>query len=435
MLTNLVSDLSTYKTIAIFGFGKEGRSFYDFALRYLADTKLYIVDKNPPSDISANEKVFLFSGESYLDGLEFAELIIKSPGISLFNLAIEHTQYNFTSTTELFIKHYKKQIIGVTGTKGKSTLVSIIYELLQNSNINSILCGNIGTPAFTTLEDINDETYIIMELSSHQLLDIQYSPHIAILTNLFQDHLDYYRSLEEYYNAKFNIMRFQNPNDIVILNLQEPYLHLKTETFCTKNVYNVFYSNLELPISFNIQRGFIHRSSLQILEKLVDILDLNKEVYLQTINTFKTLPHRLEYVDMVNETIFINDSISTIPEATIEAIKILQDVETLILGGYDRGIEYDALVDFLINSDVANIILYSQTGKIIYDKLNQRQNSLNLYYVDSLSQAVLQVSQLLKTRKKSIALFSPAASSFNQFKNFIERGEVFKDLVENLKTI
>lgn len=433
MLNNLVSDLSSYKKIAIFGFGKEGRSFYDFALEHLSDVELFIVDKSAPLDIKESEKLKLFSGENYLEGLKNADLIIKSPGISLHNLHIAYDDYNFTSTTELFIKHYKKQIIGVTGTKGKSTLVSLIYELLKNSKRRVVLCGNIGTPAFEMLGSIDEGVQVVMELSSHQLLNIKYSPHIAILTNLFQDHLDYYKSLQEYYDAKFNIFRFQDENDCVILNLCEPYENFDAKIFQTKKIHNVFEAKLTQPIEFNIENGFIHKSSLQILEKLVEILEVDSRVYFETISAFKTLPHRLEYVDRVQNLAFINDSISTIPEATIEAIKILKNVESLILGGYDRGIDYDSLVEFLIESDVANIVLFSDTGKIIYDKLKNKENSLNIVYVHSLLACVKKVFELNK-KEGGIALFSPAASSFNEYKNFMERGEEFKSFVNALKT-
>ncbi len=433
MLNNLISDLKSYSSIAIFGFGKEGKSFYDFALKYLQDSKIIIVDKNIPSEIKENNKFTLFSGENYLDGLCEAELIVKSPGISLHNLDIEYTKYNFTSTTELFMKYYKKQIVGVTGTKGKSTLVSILYKILENSNRSAILCGNIGTPAFDIIEEIESETKIIMELSSHQLLNIKYSPHIAILTNLFQDHLDYYCSLEEYYEAKFNIMRFQDEDDIVILNVKESYTKLDKKIFQTSKVYNVSQNNLELPIEFNMKNGFIHHSTLQILEKLVDILHVNKSIYLKTINEFKTLPHRLEYVDTIDGVSFINDSISTIPEASIEAIKILKNVQTLILGGYDRGIEYSHLIEFLLESDISNIVLFSEIGKLIHKKLNQTSHKLNVFYVESLSDAVAKVFEVTKTQG-AVVLFSPAASSFDMYKNFIERGDEFKKLVREFQT-
>ncbi|WP_434658519.1 Mur ligase family protein [Sulfurimonas sp. NW9] len=291
MLKNLVSDLKQYKSIGIFGFGVEGKSFYNFAQKYLPGTELVIIDKNHPS-----------CDDNYLDKLHEAELIIKSPGISLYNLDIDYHSFHFSSTTALLLKHFKHQIIGVTGTKGKSTLVTLIDSLLKNAEKKSILCGNIGIPAFDMLEEISAETKIVMELSSHQLLHVTHSPHIAILTNLFEEHLDYYKDVQEYYAAKFNIYRYQSKKDVFIYNLAQ-------KLDCG---YNVYENELKYSVDFSLQNGFIHQSTLQILEKLKEILALGDEAYMQTLNTFQTLPHRLEFVKEVKGVSYINDSIATI---------------------------------------------------------------------------------------------------------------------------
>jgi UDP-N-acetylmuramoylalanine--D-glutamate ligase len=432
MLKNLISDLEKYHKIAIFGFGKEGRSFYDFALKHLPNVSILIVDKNAPSDIDESDKIKLFSGDNYLNGLDEADIIIKSPGISFKNLSISYDSYNFTSTSELFIKHYKKQIIGVTGTKGKSTLVSIIYDLLKKSNKDVVLCGNIGIAAFDILQNIDDETKIVMELSSHQLLNIKQSPHISILTNLFEEHLDYYNSLEEYYGAKFNIFRYQKDDDIAILNLSEPHKELSEDIFKTKKVYNVFNNKLEHKVTFDLKNGYIHNATLQILEKLVELFGIDNDIYLKTIKEFKTLPHRLEFVEELNGISFINDSISTIPEATMEAIKILKNVDTLILGGYDRGVYYGSLVEFLVHSDLKNLLLFSDTGKTIYEILKKEKHSIDVFYMKNLKECVKKAYEVGKFG--SIILFSPAASSFNEYKNFMERGDEFKALVREFKS-
>jgi len=408
MLKNLISDLEQYKSIGVFGFGIEGKSFYNFAQKYLPKSKLVIIDKNHPS-CDAN----------YLQKLDDVDLIVKSPGISLYNLGIDDTAYNFTSSTELLLKHFKNQIIGVTGTKGKSTLVTLIDALLKNAKQKSLLCGNIGIPAFDTLETIDDETKIVMELSSHQLYHVGYSPYIAVLTNLFEEHLDYYKDVNEYYEAKFNIFSHQNDNDIFIYNLPKKLAR----------GYNVYDNDLKQNVEFNLQNGFIHKSTLQILEKLKEILVLDDAVYLQTIQEFKTLPHRLEFVKNIKGVSYINDSISTIPQATIEAVKILKNVDTLIIGGNDRGVNYDVLIDFLQKSDVENIILFSDTGKKIYDALHVKAKHKNLFLQNNLQESVKKAYNI----SRSIVLFSPAASSFNEYKNFVERGDEFKSLVNELK--
>jgi len=417
MLADLVSDLTQYKSIAIFGYGVEGKSFHAFAKKYLPNMQISIVDKNYSQD------------ENYLDALKEAELIIKSPGISLYNLGISYDAYNFTSITELFIKHFAKQIIGVTGTKGKSTLVTLIDAMLKNGGKKSLLCGNIGISPLEAIESIDEETTVVMELSSHQLYHINYSPHIAILTNLFEEHLDYYKDLQDYYAAKFNIFKHQKAEDVFIYNLHNPEDFFDTKALPSKHTYNVYKKRLKNAVAFDIKRGYIHHATLQILDSLAEILEVDHQAYLKTLQEFKTLPHRLEFVAEVDGVNYINDSISTIPEATMEAIKILKDVDTLILGGNDRGVDYSSLVEYLRECDVKNIICFSDTGKQIYEKIKAEQNRKNLFYMANLRESVQEAQKVAK----KIVLFSPAASSFNVYKNFMERGDEFKGLVEDLK--
>jgi len=407
-LANLIFELEQYKKIVIFGYGVEGKSFDAFAKRYLRESEITIVDKGDSKD------------ESYLKGLDDAELIIKSPGISLYNLGIDNNAYNFTSITELFLRYFGQQTIGVTGTKGKSTLVTLIHSLLKNAQRKTLLCGNIGVPAFDILEEITPETTVVMELSSHQLMDCNYSPHFAILTNLFEEHLDYYRDVAEYYQAKYNIFLHQKEGDVFIYNLPNNLEH---------EGINVHAKALKIKPDFDIKRGFIHEASLQILEEVAEILDIDEGAYEKTLGEFKTLPHRLEFVAEIDGVVYINDSIATIPEATIEAIKILKSVDTLIVGGNDRGISYDAFVEYLTQSGVKNIICFSDTGKQIHDKFKNSNSSQKIFYFQELREGVEKAHAVAQ----KIVLFSPAASSFNVYKNFMERGESFKRFVKSLQ--
>jgi len=413
-LQNFISELQNYKKIAIFGYGVEGKSFHAFAKKYLPEVEILIVDKSYSKE-----------GEDYLDGLAEANLIIKSPGISLYNLGISYDDYNFTSITELFIKHFSAKIIGVTGTKGKSTLVTLIDSMLKNAGKKSLLCGNIGLPPLEIMEQIEEDTYVVMELSSHQLHHINYSPHITILTNLFAEHLDYYESEDDYYRAKFNIFLHQKEDDIFITNLPEQEKFFSVEDVKAKHFYNIHDKELKIPYTFDIKQGYIHHATLQILEQLRELLSIDEAVYTKTLHEFQTLPHRLEYVGEVNGVSYINDSIATIPEATMEAIKILKDVDTLIVGGYDRGVDYDGLSEFLCASDVENIICFSDTGKQIYEKIAKIKRNKMLFYKANLQESVQQAVKIAEQK----VLFSPAASSFDAYKNFMERGEAFKKLV------
>jgi len=412
MLINLIKYLDSFKSIGIFGYGIEGKSFEYFMQKYLSHIKIIIIDKK--------------DGDDYMSKLFEPELIVKSPGISLYNLDILYKDFNFTSGTELFLRFFRKNTIGVTGTKGKSTLCTIIQNILKNDNQKSFLCGNIGIPVFDIIDKIDPTTLIVLELSSHQLEHISYSPHIAILINLFEDHLDYYKDCNTYYKAKYNIFKYQIKDDIAIVNFDKVPKNVTKNVVC-KRFRNSYNSKLKYHHNFNITKGFIHKSSLQILEAFVELLQIPQEVYIYTINEFKTLPHRLEYIEKKNNIIFINDSISTIPETTIEAIRILKDVDTLILGGFDRGINYNLLVEFLVKSGVTNIILYSTTGRIIENLFGSHNKNIN--YVKTLKETIPLAFSLTKPEK--ICLFSPAASSFDSFENFMVRGEYFKNQIKD----
>ena len=417
MLQNLVSDLEQYKKIAIFGYGVEGKSFHAFAKEYLPNANIVIVDKNYSDDAE------------YLQKLDGVDIVIKSPGISLYNLGISYEDYNFTSITELFLKHFSAQIIGITGTKGKSTLATLVHSMLVNAGESALLCGNIGISPLDAIAQIKADTKIVMELSSHQLHHISYSPHIAVLTNLFEEHLDYYRDLKDYYEAKFNIFSHQSEDDIFIYNLEDESQYLNAALIKSHFAYNVYGAKVQFEPEFTLERGYLHHATLQIAEKLALVLNIDNSVYMQTIAAFETLPHRLEFVKKVNGISFVNDSISTIPEATIAAIKMLKNVDSVIIGGNDRGINYEQLVRFLQTSEVQNIILFSDTGEQIYTKLSNTLEEKNLFLMHNLQESIEKAYNV----STNIVLFSPAASSFNEYKNFVERGNEFKKIVNQLK--
>ncbi|SFV58179.1 UDP-N-acetylmuramoylalanine--D-glutamate ligase [hydrothermal vent metagenome] len=181
--------------------------------------------------------------------------------------------------------------------------------------------------------------------------------------------------------------------------------------------------------SFTLERGYLHYATLQIAEKLASLLDIESSVYRETISAFETLPHRLEFVKKVNGISFVNDSISTIPEATIAAVKMLKNVDSVIIGGNDRGVNYEQLVTFLQTSSVQNIILFSDTGRQIYGKLSNTLEKKNLFLMQNLQESIEKAYNVAT----SVVLFSPAASSFNEYKNFVERGDEFKKIVNNLE--
>ena len=437
------------KNITILGFGLEGKSIYNFIRRYLKDKKIDIrVDKIEEKDRLQDENVNYIVGEDYLSNLESYDIILKSPGISFKNIDISSIEEKILTAQDLFLKYTKSLSIGITGTKGKSTTSSLIYNMLIEQGKKAILLGNIGIPIFDLIEQIEDDTIVVLEMSSHILQYAKTSPNIAILLNVYEEHLDHYKSFIEYEMAKFNIFKFQKETDFAIYNLDNEnmksvgYNFRKTDfgitlknnketenTIYVKDNY-VYYNNSKI---YNINdnrklKGEHNLNNIMFVLAVASILKLDLNLAINSINNFNPLEHRLEYVATVNGVEYYNDSIATIPESTIESIKALENVNTLLVGGNDRGVNLSKLIEFLKNSKIENIICLPKTGEYIYDALKNIDK--NVIKVETIKEAVKKAKEL--TKPNTICLLSPAASSYGYFKNFKERGNMFKE--EVLKT-
>lgn len=441
------------KKIAIWGLGKEGISTLQFIQSNNIKCKeLGILEKKEFQEIEGTKKL------DKIEDLNEYDLIFKSPGIVADRATVDIDK--LTSQTEEFIKILSKQIIGITGTKGKSTTSSLTYTILKKYYPNTVLVGNIGIPCFNAINEIDENTKIVFELSCHQLEFIRYSPHIAVILDLYPDHLDHYKTFENYIKAKLNINKFQKDDDIFIYG-ETCKKYIKNDD---KNV-SISESKNNICINDYIRGRTINigTNSIQILEdetRLVgdhnffdiavsyyicnEVYNLSNEEFKSALKEFKGLAHRLEYITTSNDVKYYDDSISTIGETTIEGIKALKDVNTLILGGMERKIDYSSLEDFIIEEkELENIILMPDTGIRIYKELQEKEieqkegiakereekqeNSKNYYLVNNLEEAVKKAKEV--TKKGTSCLLSPAAASYGFFKNFEERGNTFQNLV------
>lgn len=451
MIDKLIDYLKD-KKILILGFGKEGQSTYRFIRKYLKDQKLYIADrKNVNEDLIINDNnIEVIFGEEYLENLDNYDIIMKTPGISFANINIESFKEKIKSQLELFLEFIDVTTIGVTGSKGKSTTSSLIYQMLKDQNRDTVLMGNIGVPVFDCIEDIRESTIVVLEMSSHQLEYMDVSPNIAILLNIYEEHLDHYKSIKEYTEAKINIGRFQKENDYFLHNVDNKLIeecideinnskHIKYEVSFkgninkesnSKKVYilnDYIYIDDNKIYNTNEKRNLIgdHQlNNIMFVLAVSDILKLDMKESIKSINSFKGLEHRMEYVGKYDDIIYYNDSIATIPEATINSVNALKNVNTLIFGGMDRGINYNDFIDYLNTGIVENLICMPDTGYKIAEKLNGKTN---VFKVDTLEEAV-EIARKV-TKKKKICLLSPAAASYGFFKNFIEKGNKYKELV------
>lgn len=412
-IINDIAGMLNGKSILILGFGREGKSTYEFIKKYVKYTSLGIADK---SEIKVPEKVYF--GENYLDAVSEYDVVIKSPGIPFFG--IENENVLITSQTELLLKANRENIIGITGTKGKSTTTTLIFNILNQAGIDVRLIGNIGVPPLSCLEDINDDTILVCEMSSHQLENLTVSPHIAIILNIFEEHLDHYKSYEDYQLAKVNVFRHQTLDDIVIYNLENELVKDYVERYAKGK-------KMAFPYDYDVETALLgehNKKNIMAARLAVKQFGVNEEDIKRTVKDFSGLAHRLEFVGEFDGVKYYNDSISTIPEATINAINSIKDVNTVIIGGMDRGIHYDDFAMYLGNSDVENIILAYDTGKRIYEKMENDRAIL----VKDLEEAVEVAKKV--TKKGMACLLSPAAASYGFFKNFEERGDRFKELVK-----
>ncbi len=442
------------KKIIILGFGKEGISTYKFIRRHFPKQKLTIADRNENlvTDEFNDKHLKFVKGEKYDRNLNNYDLIFKSPGVSFNNIDYYIESERITSQTNLFLEFFGQQTIGVTGTKGKSTTASLIYHILNDSHKNVYLAGNIGTPFFDIVENINKETLVVAELSAHQLEFVQASPKYAVLLNIYQEHLDHFNSFNNYQIAKLNITKFQKEGDFLVYNGDDEHIPALVKGYKIDNEKCVFGSK--------VHTGYHVRCSNHIIKfmnegEIIDEYDLidyknlpgthnyynimaaiaickrvgaTHDIILKSLQTFKGLPHRIEFVGKYNGIEFYNDSISTIPEAAIAACHALRDVETLILGGFDRGIDYTPLVDFLKEFKIQNIIFTGPAGKRILKLCKDNSVELgNVLETDDFEQ--MTDFAFANTPENGTVLLSPAAASYNQFKNFEERGNHFKNCI------
>jgi len=387
------------KKILILGCGKEGNNTYKILKKLFKDKKIDFADQK--------------YDKNYLKKISNYDVIIKSPGIPFAKLEPYLSKKNIvTSQTELFLNNTKGKVIGITGTKGKSTTSSLIYKILKDHKLNVKIVGNIGKPALQYVLNSKPNQFFVYEMSSHQLHNIKTSPDIAVFLNIYREHLDYYKNFSSYFKAKKNITKFQNKNDFFIYNPDfEKIKNIKTKAH-------------KIPIERNYSEFGIHPDSIATAIAVAKIFGITQKEIKNSIKEFKRLDSRMELIKTINNVKYYNDSLATIEEATIFSLNQLKNVDTLILGGQDRGGDYKRLTEEIKKRKIKNIILFPDTGKKILKKL-KNEKDINLFNVKNMKEAV----EIAKNKTKKICLLSPAAPSFNLFKNYKDRADQFKKYV------
>lgn len=449
------------RKVAIIGLGVSNIPLLDYF--YENNAKVTVFDDKDidqiPKDIlnKITKYSFNFSfGKNSLSKLVGFDIIFRSPSCLPTNPALSAEADRgaiVTSEIEMLMKMCPCKIIGITGSDGKTTTTSLIYEILKAGGYKCYLGGNIGFPLFTKLKDIKPEDVVVLELSSFQLMGMDISPEIAVITNITPNHLNIHKDYQEYIDAKKNIYKFQNNNGILVTNFDN---EITKEISFEANGKVIYFSSKEkLDDGYIVDGDVIKECDDKLRKHILNVKDVKLkgihnyenicsaiaatktlvdiDTAVDAIKKFESVEHRIEFVREVFGVKWYNDSSSSSPTRTISGLNAFDEEIVLIAGGYDKKLDYKPLAKPIVEK-VKTLILLGQTSGKIFDavkeELEKENKTLDIYMCNNLSDTI----ELAKKHAKSgqVVLFSPASASFDMFKNFAERGEKFKDLVNKL---
>ncbi|MDP3991578.1 MAG: UDP-N-acetylmuramoyl-L-alanine--D-glutamate ligase [Candidatus Colwellbacteria bacterium] len=400
--------------IAILGFGQEGKAVLKFLKKTQPGIKPVILDKKRDSN--------------YLKNLGQFDIVYRSPGIP-YNLPQIQSAIKkgvkFSSATDLFFKQAKGIIIGVTGTKGKSTVSTLIYKVLKNAGRDVYLGGNIGKPAIELLPKLKKNSITVLELSSFQLQDLKHSPHIAIILDVFPDHLDAHQDLKEYLAAKSNIIKNQKSGDLVFYfsgNKQSRNIALKSNGKKIAVAPDKNIADLKIP-------GEHNRKNAAMVMAVAKQSKVPQKTILKTLKSFGGLPHRLKLVRTVKGVKFYNDSASTNPETTAAAIMSFPNhLKIIIMGGKDKNLDYEPVAEAAYTENIKLVVIFGENKKKIQLALDKVAKTKPTKDLKSAIKIAFQAA-----KSGDIVIFSPGAASFDMFKNYKDRGKGFTRIVKKIR--
>ena len=427
--------------IAIIGLGVSNLPLLDYLYELNCDVTIFD-DKKINIDISHYGYKIYEDGLSNLIGFD---IIFRSPGClptrTEIKAEIERGCYVTTEVEEV-IKLCPCKVIGVTGSDGKTTTTTLIDLVLRSNGYNTFLGGNIGTPLFTKISEMKENDIVVLELSSFQLMGMDVSPDISVITNISPNHLDKHTDMEEYINSKCNI--YKNSDGVLVLNKSN---EITRNLSSTREIR--YFSRFEETNCFYVDNGWVcfndkkildtkmlcirgehnHENICACMSAIYDMVDINKSI--NAIINFSGVEHRLEFVREINGVKWYNDSVSSSPTRTIAGINSYDEDIVLIAGGYDKNLDYTPLAEPILRK-VKKLILFGDTKDKIYDAVISRQKDkeIDIFICNSLEEVVNKA--YLVSKNGEVVLFSPASASFDMFKNFMDRGIQFKDLVNKL---
>ena len=458
---NEFNEYIKYRKVAIIGVGVSNLPLLDYLYEKKANVTVF-EERNYeeiPKDITekiSNYGYIFHYGKDCLQYLKNFNVIFRSPScLPTKPELVEESKRGAIVTTEveLLMEMSPAKIIGVTGSDGKTTTTSLINAILKHAGYKTWLGGNIGIPLFTKLNEIEKEDIVVLELSSFQLMGMEISPSISVITNITPNHLNIHKDYEEYIEAKKNIFKYQNENGILVLNYDN-----EITRNCAKEANGkvIFFSSKEkLENGYIVDNGIIKECEDKIRKHILDAKDVklrgvhnyenictalaatktlvNQDKAVEAIKEFNSVEHRLELVKQIDGVKWYNDSVSSSPTRTIAGLNSYDEPIVLIAGGYDKNLDYTPIAKPIIQKAKCLILLGQTSGKIfdaVKEELENQGKELPIYMCTTLKQTI----DVAKKEAKSgdVVLFSPASASFDLFKNFADRGNQFKKLVNEL---
>lgn len=458
-----ILDVVDKQRVLILGLGREGVSTYQYLHRRFPKKNFGLADTRDKEHFSEEEKKVLFGkrgtkfhlGEKYLESIAQYDVVIKSAGILPFLPEIEAAKKDgklITSQLEIFFEVCPGKIIGVTGTKGKSTTTSAIYHVLKIAKKPARLAGNIGIPVLSTLERATKDTIFVLELSSFQLMSLKKSPAIAVIQNIVFEHADYHQTFEKYVDAKSNIARFQDDNDVILYNASYPIPKKIASLspgkkigfsssfvedmacFVHDGLLCVYWDGKRkalIPVSDLPLRGDFNVQNIMPAVIIGKIFGVTDRTLRSALKSFRALPHRLEFIGKTKKGIqFFNDSLSTVPEATLAALRAFEGEEiVLIAGGFDRHQNFSELAKIILFQKVKALILFEPTGRRLWQEILKQASPKSPppehAFVKDMESAVAKAHGF--SHENDIILLSPASPSFGIFKDYADRGDRFRE--------
>lgn len=452
------------KKIAVLGLGVSNLP----AIEYLnkLGAKIYAHDKieqlnRNHEKIRKLDHIQFYLGNEQLKDLDKMDYILRSPGVKPFLPEIEEAVKKgvvLTSEIEWLLEYAPCKIIGITGSAGKTTITTLVTKILQDAGYKVWTGGNIGIPLFTKLDEMGKDDLIVLELSSFQLMTMKKSPHISVITNIYEDHLDYHQSFEEYITAKTNIFSHQKEGDICILNQDSSFLVQFEKMIQEKKIpcKKIYFSEKKMKKDgAYLEDGYIYAQEKGKKTKIVDVEKLKikgqknylnvctaicvakefvkLEAIKQSLLNFKGVEHRMEYVTTKKGVAYYNDSISTTPGKAKAALSAFPKKIILIAGGSDKNLDYTAFGTQVIDASKCLILLGNTAEKIkeaVIHSEKCNEEEIQICMVEDLKEAVNVAEGMSK--EGDIVVLSPASASFDQFTNYKERGNLFKELVKNM---